>query len=72
MRHHNDDSDEPCFRCPFCRYRGAPVVSSKITTGGWIAFWVLLLSLVGALFCWVGLLMREEVRSCAACRVRLG
>lgn len=59
------------WTCPFCQYQGPPRVENKVTTAGWVAFWVLLLGTCG-LLCWIGLLMREELRKCPACGTRVG
>lgn len=58
------------FTCPFCRYAGAPLSRSKISTGGWVMFVVMLL------FCfplfWIGFLMKDYYRVCAGCGTTLG
>ena len=56
------------FRCPYCQHEGLPRVTRRISTGGWVVFAVLI-------FCcfplfWIGLLMHEDHRSCAACGVK--
>ena len=56
--------------CPFCRYQGAPVVTSKTATGGWVMFVVLLLMCFPV--CWLGLLIREQYRKCPQCQSRFG
>ncbi|PYT01659.1 MAG: hypothetical protein DMF63_02085 [Acidobacteria bacterium] len=59
----------PQFRCPFCQAGTPPIVRSKISTGGWVVFVVLLL------FCfplfWIGLLMTEPIKFCSTCGMRL-
>lgn len=58
------------FTCPFCRYQGPPLARSKVSTGGWIMFVVLLL------FCfplfWIGLLMKDHYRVCSGCGTTVG
>jgi hypothetical protein len=46
------------FRCPYCT-REIPIRRSKVTLAGIVLFWLLLFSLIGTLFCWVGLLLRD-------------
>jgi predicted RNA-binding Zn-ribbon protein involved in translation (DUF1610 family) len=65
------DSDERVgFACPFCRSQARPISRSKISTGGWIMF-VLLLFFCWPI-CWVGILMKEDYRVCADCGMNLG
>lgn len=61
----------PQFHCPFCQSTRRPRKSSKITTAGWIFFWVLLLFLCLPL-CWIGLLMTEQQTHCSDCGMKLG
>lgn len=51
---------------PTCRLCGAPTaIHSKVSTGGWILFVVLL---VGCFpICWLGLLIREHGQRCTRC-----
>jgi lipopolysaccharide-induced tumor necrosis factor-alpha factor len=58
------------FRCPFCGTDEPPYRSEDISAGGWVVFAVLLLFCIP--LCWIGLLMKEEYRTCADCGVRLG
>lgn len=59
------------FRCPFCSSSAGPRHHSKISTGGWIMFWMLLLFLCFPL-CWIGLLMKDSYTTCRACGMKLG
>lgn len=66
----DDDDRRRGFRCPFCRTRARPNVSSQVSSAGWTVFVVMIL------FCWplffIGLLMTEETRTCSDCGMRLG
>lgn len=57
------------YRCPNCQTTLPPLAEKRISTEGWIVFAALLV------FClplfWVGLLMKEELRVCPACRIRV-
>jgi hypothetical protein len=59
----------PQFRCPFCQTTSPPIIGSKISAAGWVTFVVLLL------FClplfWIGLLIKEPVKSCSHCGIQL-
>ena len=60
------------FKCPFCQSTQAPFVMQKVSTGGWIVFILLFLTFFGILFCWIGLLMKENYRVCGSCGIKLG
>jgi hypothetical protein len=60
------------FRCPFCKTNRRPIIREQISLAGWIVFAVLLLSGCGAIVCWIGLLMKEDVHHCADCGMKLG
>ena len=57
------------YRCPYCGTNQPPFTVSKISSGGWIVFALMLL------FCfplfWIGLLMKETSQVCPQCRVAL-
>jgi RNA polymerase subunit RPABC4/transcription elongation factor Spt4 len=57
------------YRCPNCQTTFPPIVQKRISSEGWIVFAALLI------FClplfWVGLLMKEELRVCPACHMRV-
>jgi hypothetical protein len=72
-RYRQDNRDEVGFRCPYCNTNAFPVTRSKVSTAGWIFFWVFFLLIgCGWLFCWIGLLMKDEYRVCADCGMKLG
>jgi hypothetical protein len=58
------------FKCPYCQSPAPPVQKQKISTAGWILFVVLLLLCFP--LCWIGLLMKEDYRSCSFCGLGLG
>lgn len=64
-------AQQAVWACPFCRWQGAPVEKSKVSSGGWITFWILGL-LTCMIFCWVGLLIRENFRLCGNCGSKVG
>ena len=57
------------FRCQHCGASSFPMVKRRISTGGWIAFGVLLV-LCFPLF-WIGLLIKEDYRVCGTCLAKL-
>lgn len=57
------------YRCPRCASQAYPIVSRRISTAGWITFAVLLV--VGVVFCWIGLLIKEDVRVCPVCNLQI-
>jgi DNA-directed RNA polymerase subunit RPC12/RpoP len=59
------------FRCPCCGTDEPPYWSQEISAGGWVLFALLLVSIILAPLCWIGLLITEERRTCADCGVRL-
>lgn len=62
----SDEYDRPRgFRCPFCKSEELPEVRSRISTGGWVVFAVMIF-VCFPLF-WIGLLMKEEYRVCRDC-----
>jgi DNA-directed RNA polymerase subunit RPC12/RpoP len=65
------DGHDVGFRCPYCGSRQLPQRRSKISAGGWVMFWILLLFLCFPL-CWIGLLMKEEYLVCYDCGIKLG
>lgn len=56
-------------RCPRCANQQIPRVERKVSTAGWIVFAVLMVAFL-PLF-WIGLLMKEDVRFCSVCNLRL-
>lgn len=67
---YDDDRDRSGFRCPHCRTTAKPVIRNEMSETGLI----LLICLLVAFFplFWIGLLMRENVKYCADCGVKLG
>jgi len=57
------------YRCPRCASQAFPKTVRKVSTVGWIVFAVLL-AMTGIFF-WIGLLIREDVRICPACNLRI-
>jgi RNA polymerase subunit RPABC4/transcription elongation factor Spt4 len=57
------------YRCPNCMSQMLPQIERSISTAGWIVFAVLLVVFF-PLF-WVGLLIKEDVHVCPACKTRL-
>jgi hypothetical protein len=58
------------IRCQACGHQGHHMEFSRITTGGWVVFFALLIMCFP--FCWLGLLMREHGKRCGACRTVIG
>ncbi len=58
------------YRCPRCGTQAMPMIARKISTAGWITFAVLLVTT--GIFFWIGLLIREDVRVCPVCNMRIG
>ncbi|MBX7174852.1 MAG: hypothetical protein K1X72_28000 [Pyrinomonadaceae bacterium] len=57
------------FRCPRCGTTNPPFIQRQISTAGWITFAVLLV--MTFIFFWVGLLIKEDVRVCSVCGLKL-
>lgn len=55
--------------CPRCGGQHFPQIERKISQAGWITFAVLLVT-IPFLF-WIGLLIKEDVRVCPVCNLRL-
>lgn len=62
----------PILTCPYCHASTRAQPASKVTTAGWIIFAVLLISIIGIPFCWIGLLFRENYYRCGSCGILLG
>ncbi len=56
-------------RCPRCANQQIPRIVRKVSTAGWIVFAILLVLFFPAF--WVGLLIKEDVRVCSVCNLRL-
>lgn len=57
------------YLCPRCSSQLFPRFERKISTAGWIVFAVLLVTFF-PLF-WIGLLIKEDVRVCPVCSLRI-
>lgn len=57
------------YHCPRCQSQLAPRIEKRISTAGWIVFAVLLITLF-PLF-WIGFFLKEEIRVCPVCNLRL-
>jgi transposase-like protein len=73
VEEYDDERDErPLrrgYRCPYCGSTMRPLVRQQISQTGWIVFALLLIFTV-CLF-WIGLLIKEDVRICPDCGMRL-
>lgn len=58
------------YHCPRCGTTAAPIVQSRISTGGWVVFVSMLLFCFPLFF--IGLLMREDYRVCPICLAQIG
>lgn len=58
------------YRCPRCGTQNLPHVERKISTAGWIVFAALLVVFF-PLF-WVGFFLKEDVRVCPVCNLKVG
>lgn len=58
------------YRCPHCHSTYPPRVVKRISSEGWVVF-ALLLFFCFPLF-WIGLLIKEEYRTCVACGATFG
>lgn len=59
----------PGYQCPRCHTHQPPLITKKISAAGWVVFAVLMVFFF-PLF-WIGLLIKEEVRVCPVCNVRI-
>ncbi len=57
------------YHCPRCHSQLFPRTTRQISTAGWIVFAVLLVTFF-PLF-WIGLLIKDEVRVCPVCNLKL-
>ncbi len=53
---------------PYCGYYGPLSEKSRVSTGGWIVFGILIFFVVTFWLCWIGLFITEKQRLCSACR----
>ena len=57
------------YRCPRCGSQNLPIAKRQISTAGWITFSLLLI--FTWIFFWVGLLIKEDVRVCPVCNLKI-
>lgn len=57
------------YRCPRCASQYLPRIERKISTAGWIVFAILLVTFF-PLF-WLGFFLKEEIRVCPVCNLRI-
>lgn len=57
------------YRCPRCGSQNLPRVERKISAAGWVVFAVLLLVFF-PLF-WIGFFIKEDVRICPVCNLKV-
>ncbi len=60
----------PALHCPYCHTYAPPLIKRRISTAGWVVFGVLLFFTI--IFCWIGLLIKEDYRVCSYCGASLG
>jgi hypothetical protein len=58
------------MECPYCHMKAPPLIRSKVSTGGWVTFVVILILFFP--LCWIGLLIRESYYVCSRCGIQLG
>ena len=58
------------YRCPRCSSQLMPRIEKRISSAGWIVFTVLLITFF-PLF-WIGFLIKEDVRVCPVCNLKVG
>lgn len=81
-----DDGEEPrkrkWMRCPFCGFRGRPILRQQVAVAGWIVLGIIaFICVFTAIFicvtvfltplCLLGLLIKEDYRICADCGMKL-
>jgi hypothetical protein len=67
-RRDDDDDRRPSksgYRCPYCKTTTPPVFRSQVSVVGWIVFVILLVTT--CILCFIGLLIKEDVRVCPEC-----
>lgn len=58
----------PVYSCPYYRSPYPPLTSTRISTGGWITFAILLILFFP--LCWVGFFSKTSYQYCAQCGVK--
>ncbi|MDQ2888398.1 MAG: LITAF-like zinc ribbon domain-containing protein [Chloroflexota bacterium] len=59
------------YSCPFCGTSVEPIIENKVSTAGWVIFFILILGIITFELCWLGLLLRENVVECPVCNGNL-
>jgi hypothetical protein len=59
----------PVLHCPYCHAHAPVRIEQRISTAGWVLFAVLLF--ITIIFCWVGLLIKENYYVCSRCGMKL-
>jgi RNA polymerase subunit RPABC4/transcription elongation factor Spt4 len=59
------------YRCPRCGTQNPPYFTRQVSTAGWMVFLFLLLLGITFIFCWIGLLIKEDVRICPMCGLKV-
>lgn len=60
----------PALHCPYCHAYAPVLIKQRVSTAGWVVFGVLLFFTI--IFCWIGLLIKEDYRVCSYCGGQLG
>jgi len=55
------------YRCPFCGTSVKPIIQSKVSTAGWVIFFLLIFFIITIEICWLGLFIRQNVVTCPMC-----
>ena len=58
----------PAYACPYCRSPYPPLTGTRISTGGWVTFGILLVFFFP--MCWLGLLFKTPYQYCGQCGAR--
>ncbi len=69
LAHYQGSNIAHGYRCPRCSSQLLPRIERKISTPGWVVF-ALFIVFFFPLF-WVGLLIKEDVRVCPVCSLRI-
>lgn len=59
------------YACPNCHNIIIPIQQAKISTAGWVIFFVLLLTCYGIVLCWIGFLLKQYSTHCPRCGIKL-
>jgi hypothetical protein len=61
-------NNAPMYACPNCRSSLPPIINTRISTGGWVTFAILLVLFFP--LCWVGLFSKTSYRYCGQCGIK--